>query len=96
MLTDELQELLNLLEKEIEKRKNLPNIQEKIDAMHELLFEAAKELAPIQISTLRHIASLKLRKDGVCDCYEVTNKQIRDIFEKYGQSNLLPKVKSVK
>ena len=95
-MTNELKEILSTLEAEIQKRKNLPNIQNEIEAMRELLFEAANELAPIQVSMLRHIASLKLRKDGICDYYEVSNKQIRDVFEKYDQTHLLPKVQGKK
>lgn len=95
-MSRELREILQMLQEEIRKRKNLPNIQEKISDMYPLLLEAARELSPVKISMLRHIASLKLRKDGVCEFYEVTNKQIRDVFEKHGQSSLLPNVKSGK
>jgi len=95
-MSEELKELLFMLEEEIKKRKNLPCIQSLVEDMRELLFEAAEEFKPIQVSKLRHIASLKLRKDGICDYYEVTNKQIRDVFEKYDKLDLLPKVRTKK
>jgi len=95
-MSKELQEILSMLEIEIAKRKNLPNMIEEMEKMSELLFEAANTLKPITVATLRHIASLKLRKDGVCDYYEVSNKQIRDLFEKHNKSHLLPTVQKAR
>jgi len=95
-MSKELQEILSLLDKEIEQRKNLPNINEQIELMRELLFEAAQTLKPVTVATLRHIASLKLRKDGICEYYAVTNKQIRDLFEKYDKTDLLPAIQKAK
>jgi hypothetical protein len=95
-MSEELELLLEMLDEEVAKRKSLSGIPEAIEAMHLILFEAATELAPVSVATLRHIASLKLRKDGVCDYYEVSNKQIRDLFERHGKQELLPKVQKGK
>lgn len=95
-MSPELKEIMQMLDDEIAARKSLPDIPEQIDAMRDLLFEAAQELQPVTVATLRHIASLKLRKDGVAHNYEVSGKQIRDVFEKHGRSDLLPIVQKSK
>jgi hypothetical protein len=95
-MSEELEKLLKQLEALAEKSKAAPSYIDEIEAMRSLLFEAAIELAPIKLSTLRHLASIKLSNDGVVQDYRVTGKHIRDLFCKYDKSELLPPIQKVK
>ena len=93
-MSDELKKLLIQLDELAAKRNIQRHYTKEIEEMRELLFEAAVVLAPIKLSTLRHLASLKLLNDGVVNEYIVTGKQIRDLFTKYSKSDLLPDVRT--